>query len=160
MNERVTETRGKILFLIENSSVPADRRPWMEALTMAAAGYHVSVICPRLWGTRYYERLQGITIYRYPLPSLTGIVGHIVEYVIAMLITFLLAWFVLLREGFDVIHAANPPDFFYLIARPFKVLGKKFIFDQHEAVPEACLSRWSGFQLHRDMDRKSYVSDC
>jgi glycosyltransferase involved in cell wall biosynthesis len=62
--------------------------------------------------------------------------------------TFLLTWLVLLREGFDVIHAANPPDFFYLIARVFKVFGKKFVFDHHDAVPEACQSRWSGLKLH------------
>src|SRR5438552_775037 len=147
VKERVTTPRGKILFLIENSSVPADRRVWMEALTMTEAGYHVSVICPQQRSARRHERIQGISIYRYPLPSLTGIAGHLVEYVIALPFTFLLAWVVLFREGFDVIHAANPPDFFYLIARVFKLLRKKFIFDHHDAVPEACLSRWSGFKL-------------
>lgn len=146
-NERVATTRGKILFLVENSSVPADRRVWLEARTMTEAGYHVSVICPQQRYPKRYERVLGIGIYRYPLPSLTGITGHLVEYLIALPLTFLLAWVVLLREGFDVIHAANPPDFFYLIARVFKLLGKKFIFDHHDAVPEACQSRWSGFKL-------------
>ncbi|MDQ6883920.1 MAG: glycosyltransferase family 4 protein [Candidatus Dormibacteraeota bacterium] len=127
--------------------MPTDRRVWLEALTLTEAGYQVSVICPQRGYLKLYERVQGISIYRYPLPSLTGIAGHLVEYVIAMPITLLLAWVVLLREGFDVIHAANPPDFFYLIARVFKVLGKKFIFDHRDAVPEACLSRWSGFKL-------------
>jgi glycosyltransferase involved in cell wall biosynthesis len=119
----------------------------MEALTMTEAGYQVSIICPQLWDPKRYERIQGISIYRYPLPSLHGIVGHLVEYLIAVPITFLLTWLVLLREGFDVIHAANPPDFFYPIARVFKVLGKKFIFDQHDPVPESCTARWSGLSL-------------
>lgn len=137
----------KVLFLIENSDVSADRRVRMEALTLAEAGHQVTVICPRQRGSAHRERRDGLSIYRYPLPSLPGIGGHVVEYAIALPMTFLLAWLVLAREGFDVIHAANPPDFFYLIARVFKLFGKKFVFDHHDAVPEACLSRWSGFKL-------------
>jgi glycosyltransferase involved in cell wall biosynthesis len=140
-------TRGKILFLIENSDVSADRRVWMEALTLTEAGYRVTVICPQQRYSKLHEHRQGISIYRYPLPSRAGIGGHLLEYGIALPMTFMLAWLVLLREGFDVIHAANPPDFFYLIARVFKMLRKKFIFDHHDAVPEACLSRWSGRKL-------------
>ena len=142
-----TPTPSKVLFLIENSDVSADRRVRMEALTLAEAGHQLSVICPRQRGSSHHERREGISVYRYPLPSLPGIRGHIVEYAIALPMTFLLAWVVLAREGFDVIHAANPPDFFYLIARVFKMFGKKFVFDHHDAVPEACLSRWSGLKL-------------
>jgi glycosyltransferase involved in cell wall biosynthesis len=142
-----TKTPIKVLFLIENSDVSADRRVWMEALTLSEAGHHVRVICPRQRGSAHHERRQGISIYRYPLPSLPGIGGHLIEYAIAFPMTFVLAWLVFAREGFDVIHAANPPDFFYLIARVFKLFGKKFVFDHHDAVPEACLSRWSGLKL-------------
>jgi glycosyltransferase involved in cell wall biosynthesis len=145
--EAVAKTPLKVLFLIENSDVSADRRVWMEALTLAEAGHQVSVICPRQRGSAHHERRQGISIYRYPLPSLAGIGGHLIEYAIAFPMTFLLVWLVFVREGFDVIHAANPPDFFYLIARVFKLFGKKFVFDHHDAVPEACLSRWSGLKL-------------
>ena len=34
-----------------------------------------------------------------------------------------------------------------MIGRVFKLLGKKFVFDQHDVVPEACASRWSGIKL-------------
>src|SRR5437773_2141567 len=145
--ETAATTPIKVLFLIENSDVSSDRRVRMEALALSEAGHHVTVICPRQRGSPHHEHRQGMSIYRYPLPSLVGIRGHIVEYSIALPMTFMLAWLVLAREGFDVIHAANPPDFFYLIARVFKMLGKKFVFDHHDAVPEACLSRWSGFKL-------------
>ena len=49
---------------------------------------------------------------------------------------FLLAWRVLLTRGFDVIHACNPPDLIFLIAIPLKLLGTKFVFDQHDICPE------------------------
>jgi glycosyltransferase involved in cell wall biosynthesis len=137
---------GSVLFLVENCGVPRDRRVWMEALTLAEAGYKVSVICPTEHSPKLYERIAGISIYRYPLPSLGGIFGHLLEYAIGLAATSVLTGVVLLREGFDVIHAANPPDYFYVIGRVFKPLGKKFIFDHHDLVPEACLARWSGLR--------------
>jgi glycosyltransferase involved in cell wall biosynthesis len=43
---------------------------------------------------------------------------------------------VLFTRGFDVIHACNPPDLFFLIGGFFKLLGKKFVFDHHDINPE------------------------
>jgi glycosyltransferase involved in cell wall biosynthesis len=42
----------------------------------------------------------------------------------------------LLREGYSVIQICNPPDLLILPALPFKLLGKKVIFDQHDLSPE------------------------
>ena len=138
---------GRVLFLVENAPVPADRRVWNEALTLRQAGFKVSVVSPQWHYPRRFERLQGINVYRFPLPSLGGIGGHLVEYAIATPILFLYAWVIFFREGFDVIHAANPPDFLFVIARVFKQMGRKFVFDQHDVVPETCASRWSGIKL-------------
>jgi len=132
--------------LVENLPVPFDRRIWMEATTLAAAGYAVSVICPQGDYPRRFETCDGVRIYRYPLPSLAGFAGHVIEYAWAVPITFLLTCMVLLRDGFDVIHGANPPDLFFLIAAVFKPLGKKYVFDHHDLVPEICEARWSGWR--------------
>ena len=48
-----------------------------------------------------------------------------------------------MRRGFDVMHAHNPPDTLFLVAVPFKLLGKKFVFDQHDLCPELYRSRYS-----------------
>ena len=137
---------GKILILVENLPVPFDRRVWMEATTLAEAGYKVSVICPQGQYPKHYEVLNGISIYRYPLPSLQGILGHLAEYGLTLPITFFLTWIVFFREGFDVIHSANPPDLFFLVGGFFKLFGKRFVFDHHDLVPESCLARWSGLR--------------
>ena len=50
--------------------------------------------------------------------------------------TFLLSLESLLQRGFDVIHACNPPDLFFLIGGFFKLFGKKFVFDHHDINPE------------------------
>lgn len=133
--------------LVENLPVPFDRRVWMESTTLKDAGYDVTVICPRGRAAGYYEVLDGITIYRYPLPSLPGAIGHIVEYGIALPATWLLSLVVWIRHGFDVIHTANPPDLFFLIAWFYWPFGKKFVFDHHDLVPETCVTRWTGTTL-------------
>jgi glycosyltransferase involved in cell wall biosynthesis len=38
--------------------------------------------------------------------------------------------------GFDVIHACNPPDTYWLLGRLWKVFGKRFVFDHHDLSPE------------------------
>lgn len=138
--------RNRVLLLVENLPVPFDRRMWMQATTLQRHGYRVTVICPQGQYTAGREVLQGVTIYRYPLPSLPGIAGHLLEYGIALLATLTLTCVVRAREGFDAIHSANPPDLFFLIALLFKPFGTAFVFDQHDSMPEICDSRWRGWK--------------
>jgi len=49
---------------------------------------------------------------------------------------------ILFSEGFDVIHACNPPDTFFLLAAFYKLRGKKFVFDQHDLCPEVYRARF------------------
>jgi glycosyltransferase involved in cell wall biosynthesis len=137
----MTESAGnrrKVLIIVENLPVPFDRRVWQEATTLERAGYGVSVICPTGKGyeTRR-ETLQGINIYRYRLPlEAKGFAGYVIEYGWAIIVQFYLAWKVLFQNGFDVIHACNPPDNIFLIGAFFKLFGKKFLFDHHDINPE------------------------
>lgn len=133
--------------LVENLPVPFDRRVWMESRTLRDAGHQVTVICPAGTYPVGRETIDGITIYRYPLLSLRGIAGHLLEYVAALVFTFGLACVAFVRDGFDVIHTANPPDLNYLVGRFFKLLGCRFIFDHHDLMPETCSTRWSGWKL-------------
>ncbi|SRR5579884_1822770 len=137
----------KILMLVENGAVPKDSRVWPEACALRDMGCQVSVICPRE-SPRYAEPyicLEGIHIYRYRLPvSETSSAAYMLEYGISVLMTFLLSLKVLFLHGFDVIHAANPPDLFFLIGAFYRLLGKKFVFDQHDLTPELFLVKSGG----------------
>ncbi len=128
----------RVLIIVENLPVPYDRRVWQEATTLKKNGYCISVICPKSKGfTKWHETLEGIFIYRHPLPPEgNSTVGYALEYTMALFWQMLLAWHVFFRRGFDVIHACNPPDNIFLIALPFKLLGKKFVFDHHDINPE------------------------
>ncbi len=111
---------------------------WQEARELQRAGYGVAIICPTGRGyDRKFETIEGIDIFRYDLPlEASGAAGYALEYGVALAWTFVLAWRVLLTRGFDVIHACNPPDLFFLIGGLFKLLGKRFVFDHHDLGPE------------------------
>ena len=134
----------RILIIVENLPVPFDRRVWQEAKTLTNAGYQVSIICPRTEGfMAKYEFLEGIHIYRHRLPiEAKSSIGYILEYSAALFWQYVLAWKVLLRRGFDVIHACNPPDNIFLIGLSFKLLGRKFVFDHHDINPELYLAKF------------------
>ncbi len=128
----------RILILVENLPSPFDRRVWQEAGTLRDAGYGVSIICPTGKGCeKKHELIDGIDIWRYDLPKEgAGVLGYLVEYGAALLLTLALSLKVWWKSGFDVVHACNPPDLFFLIGGLFKLFGKKFVFDHHDANPE------------------------
>lgn len=128
----------RVLIIVENLPCPFDRRVWQEARTLAAAGYQVSIICPKGKGyERSFEELEGIEIFRHSLPvEAAGALGYALEYSWALFAEFLLSLRVLMRRGFDVIHACNPPDTIFILGRFYKLFGKKFLFDHHDINPE------------------------
>jgi len=128
----------RVLIIVENLPLPFDRRVWLESRTLAAAGAVVSVICPTGKGYEApYELIDGVHIHRHPLPlEASSAGGYLREYVAALVAEARLAWKVFFGVGFDVIHACNPPDLIFLVALPFKLLGRKFIFDHHDINPE------------------------
>ena len=131
--------------LLENQTYPRDFRVRREATALTAAGYRVSVICPAGPGQPFRETLDGVHVYRYPQPQEAhGFLGYLWEYGFAMAGTFLLSLLVFLCEGFDAIHAHNPPDTFVFIAAFYKLFGKRFVFDHHDLSPEMYQARFPG----------------
>ncbi|MEO1082251.1 MAG: glycosyltransferase family 4 protein [Pseudomonadota bacterium] len=129
----------RVLIVVENLPVPFDRRVWQEATTLAENGYTVSIICPTGKGhDERYECLEGIHIYRHPLPfEADGALGYLLEYSTALFWEFFLSFRVLRRHGFDVLHACNPPDLIFLVGGFFKLFfRKRFLFDHHDINPE------------------------
>lgn len=133
---------------MENLSVPFDRRVWQECAALRDAGWEVHVICPLGAGqdTEREAVIDQVRIHRYPLRAATGGPrGYLQEYATALWHTFRLARRLHKRFGpFDVVHACNPPDLLYLVAKRLKRHGTRFVFDQHDLVPELYLSRFSG----------------
>ncbi len=128
-----------ILIIVENLTVPLNRRVWTEACALKEAGYTVSVVCPK--GGKYtapYEMLEGIHVFRHPLPiEADGALGYLLEYSWALAWEFALSIKAYWKVGFDAVQACNPPDLLFLIGGFWKYLfGKRFVFDHHDINPE------------------------
>src|SRR5207244_617106 len=110
------------------------------------AGVVVSVICPtsKMFG-KHYEYLEGIHVYRHALPlEAKGALSFALEYSAALFHEVRLALCVHFRHGFDIIHGCSPPDLIFLVALPFKLFGKKYVFDHHDISPELFESKFNG----------------
>jgi glycosyltransferase involved in cell wall biosynthesis len=137
--------KKRILMLLENRPYPQDPRVRREAMALSAAGYKVTVICPSDPGQPSRETVKGVQVYRYaPPPPANGFLGYLWEYGYAMAATFVLSLRVFFGDGFEVVHAHNPPDTFVFIAGFYKLFGKRFIFDHHDLSPEMYRARFPG----------------
>jgi glycosyltransferase involved in cell wall biosynthesis len=133
----------RITIIVQNLPVPLDRRVWLECRSLVAAGHRVSVICPKGPGDPSRQLIDEVRIYKYaPPPSARGVVGYAYEFAYCWLRTALLLLRIWRRDGLDVIQACNPPDTFFALAAPLKLLGKRFVYDQHDLCPETYISRF------------------
>src|SRR4051812_47578150 len=113
-----------VVFCVQNLSVPEDTRVWREAVAIQKAGYRVSAVCPNSSKRSKRETLEGIDIHRYPpAPDLPGLAGQIVETAWSLAFCFLKLLALRARGRVDVIHGANPPDTFFLLARVLRPFG-------------------------------------
>jgi glycosyltransferase involved in cell wall biosynthesis len=145
----MTEPRGdgrssrRVLIIVQNLPVPLDRRVWLECRALTAAGYGVSVICPRGPGDAAFEELEGVRIHRYPPPpQAENASGYLREFAYCWLQTARLAFREYRRAGFSVIQACNPPDTYFALAALFRPLGVRFVFDHHDLCPEIYAARF------------------
>lgn len=129
----------RVLIVVENLPVPFDRRVWLEATTLARQGDRVTVICPKAKGfTATHEVLEDVEIFRYPVPvDASGAAGFAIEFAWCFVATTLISLYVAaFGRGFDVLHACNPPDTFWLLGRFWKLFGRRYIFDHHDLSAE------------------------
>lgn len=141
----MTKIKGKhVLFIVENLPVPFDRRVWQEATTLKENGMEVSIICPQMKGyVTPFEILEGIEIYRHPLPiEARGAMGYLLEYSAAIYWEMKLAKKIFKKKPFHIIHGCNPPDLIYLTAKRYKNKGVKYVFDHHDINPELYIAKY------------------
>ena len=135
-----------VVFIVENLSVPFDRRVWREATALKKAGYEVSVICPKGHSKdrEKFILMEGINIYRYEIPlTQSSKAGYIKEYSKAFFSTLYLVLKINFKKKIDAVHVANPPEIFFPIGWLGKLLGYKFIFDHHDLSPETYICKFN-----------------
>ena len=145
--------RGHVLIVVENMSVPADRRVWMEARALVSLGYRVSVVCPqgKDRDTSESEQRDGVSIHRFPLREAGGGAwSYLGEYGSALRSIRRLAHRIDAEQRVHVVHLCNPPDILQLATRRLRKRGARGVFDHHDLVPELFEARFGsrGGLLH------------
>jgi glycosyltransferase involved in cell wall biosynthesis len=155
---------GRILMFVENA-YPQDTRVKNESDALLSAGFSLTVVCIRKRDQPRNEVLGGIQIYRLPrlelfqktpianpgiwdklILKLKSVAGYFSEYCYFTSACFLMSIYVAVKHGFDVIHAHNPPDTLFVVALPWRLIGKKYVFDHHDLCPELYRSRYGAGQ--------------
>lgn len=131
--------------LVENLSVPTDRRVWAEAQALVSLGYRVTVVSPAGRGRDEgrLETLEEVAILRYP-PSqaASGPWSYVREYASALTHIRRLARLASREQTVDVVHICNPPDVLFLAVRGLRRRGARIVFDHHDLVPELYEARF------------------
>ncbi|GEL20048.1 glycosyltransferase family 4 protein [Pseudonocardia asaccharolytica] len=133
-----------VCIVVQNLPVPFDRRVWLECRALRAAGYEVSVVCPRGRGEPARQELDGVRLFRYSaFPPITRQAMFVAEYAWSILATLVRLVQVWRERRFGVVQVCNPPDVLCLAVLPFQVLfGVRLVFDQHDLCPELYESRF------------------
>jgi glycosyltransferase involved in cell wall biosynthesis len=149
---RDTSARPRILIVVQNLPVPFDRRVWLECKALTAAGYDVTVVCPKGKNDPGRQVLDGVTLLKYrPYAPGGRALGFVLEYIYSFLATARLVLRARRQGRFDVFQACNPPDIFWPIAWWLRRRdGTRFVFDHHDLCPELYDSRFpDGHRLPR-----------
>ena len=145
---------GRVVLVVENETVPADRRVWWEAATLRDAGWEVCILAPRR-AEPPEEVRDGIRIRRLRWPDEPRIGAHAVEYSVAMAVIGVALHQEWRRERFDVVHVASPPDLIALLGVPYQRHGARLVFDHHDLSPELWVAKGGhdGGRVHRALLR-------
>jgi glycosyltransferase involved in cell wall biosynthesis len=135
--------REHIVIAVANLPVERDRRVIREVKALEAAGFRVTVICPR--GAVRVRAVPGsrdarIRSYRQIISG-GGIVSFLAEFAWSFwCIGWSLLWTVL-TDRVSAAQVCNPPDVFWPLALLMRALGKPWVFDHHDLSPEVYQAR-------------------
>jgi glycosyltransferase involved in cell wall biosynthesis len=132
-----------VLIVTENIALGRDHRAKKQVQSLLAAGWKVSFICRRDPDNEPFRNMAGLDLYEYRPPTESSRrMSYLYEYAYSLLAAAWLTITAALKGGFDVIQVGDPPDIHFLLALPFKLLGRSFVIDQRDLSPELYTTRY------------------
>ncbi|MEA2509167.1 MAG: hypothetical protein QOG21_1249 [Actinomycetota bacterium] len=165
-NPEVTASRRRlrILLIVESLPLGSDHRVKKQVQSLLDEGHEVCVICRRSFRNDPYRNVPNLRLLEHrPPPELPGKLGFFVEYSLSFVMAAAMSLLAFFRYRFDVIQACCPPDIYFALAIPFKLVRRKFVVDQRDLSPEVFLDRFGGTDSSlltalRRLERMSYRS--
>ena len=134
----MVDRRPHVVIVVVNLPAERDRRVIRECQALEAAGYRLTVICPR--GPRRPRLLPGTRdtrIRSFPQPFAgNGVLSFAAEFAWALTAVTGRLLAVMACGRVDAVQACNPPDVFWVVGLLMRTLGRPFVFDHHDLSPE------------------------
>lgn len=137
------DPRLHVVIAVANLPVERDRRVIREVKALEAAGYRVTVICPR--GVSRITHVPGTAdakVRSYPMyESSGGAVSFAIEFAWSFVC---IGWHLMaavIRDRAVAAQVCNPPDVFFPLALVMRMLGRPWVFDHHDLSPEVYQAR-------------------
>lgn len=148
-----------VLLVVENVALSRDHRLQKQVSSLRAHGYRVTVICRHDPGNGRFTEAR-LRTYRAPADGESKL-GFLREYGYSLAMASWLAVRVFLAEPFDAVQISGTPDIYFVLALPFKLLGRPVVLDQRDLSPELYEERYgrSDGAMYRALcwfERRSY----
>ncbi len=125
--------------VIEDGTFTFDTRVQRQARALRDVGLNAIVVCPAGEGERSGRTDEdGVIVYRYPAYEAQGfkIWQRLIEHSIKLILPFFIIFYLRLFKRVRCFQFCNPTDFSALLGRLISFTGAKYIYDQHDLVPE------------------------
>lgn len=133
----------RVLIVTENIALGRDHRAKKQVRALLAAGWKVSFVCRRDPDNEPFRTMEGLDLYEYRPPTESPRrLSYVYEYGYSLLAAARLTVMAHFKGRFDVIQVGDPPDTHFLLALPFKLLGRSFVVDQRDLSPELYTERY------------------
>ncbi|MEU0559738.1 glycosyltransferase family 4 protein [Dactylosporangium sp. NPDC006015] len=137
------DPRLHVVIAVANLPVERDRRVIREVKALEAAGYRVTVICPR--GASKISHVPGTVDAKVRSYKMYESSGGAVSFAIEFAWSFVcIGWHLMaavLRDRAAAAQVCNPPDVFFPLALLMRMLGRPWVFDHHDLSPEVYQAR-------------------
>jgi glycosyltransferase involved in cell wall biosynthesis len=132
---------NRVLLMVENVPLARDHRLRKHAAALIAAGFAVTVICPRHPANAGCVPGARILDYRAPRDGASKL-AFVREYLYSLTMAAALTVRAFFSGGFDIIQVSSTPDIYFLLAAPFKLLRRRIVFDFKDLSPEMYEARY------------------
>jgi glycosyltransferase involved in cell wall biosynthesis len=126
-----------VVIVVVNLPVERDRRVIRECQALEAAGYRVTVICPR--GEQELRTVPGteaaIRSFRQPMAG-NGVASFFAEFSWSLTAVTWQLLRLLVTDRVAAVQVCNPPDIFWPLALLLRATGRRWVFDHHDLCPE------------------------
>src|SRR6266851_2982263 len=136
--------------IISHSHYPYDSRVSRQARALVRAGHEVDVICLQFKDQPFFDRAQGVSVFRLPIGRLRGgKLRYLFEFAAFQLAATVLAGALHLRNRYAVVETTSVPDWLVFAGIVPKLFGARVLLDLHECMPEYGATKYGVPLEHR-----------